>query len=116
MIRTKVMKNLKLNSIATSGRVRRLLRLSPWLQTFKACDVAPAYVCYHETVGITVLCKPLHAQKHGRIEFLQPNPAVAANALLQIGATVISALLSLVEHMSQTDTCCFPKCYHLVYC
>jgi hypothetical protein len=42
---------------------------------------------------------------------------VAADALLEIGTTVISAVLSLDEHLSQTNTSCVPKfCYQSVYC
>jgi hypothetical protein len=39
------------------------------------------------------------------IEFSQPYPVVAAaDALLEIGTAVISAVLSLDEHLSQTNT------------
>jgi hypothetical protein len=47
----------------------------------------------------------LHAQNdktNGSIEFEQPYPVVAADALLQIGTAVISAVLSLNDHLSQT--------------
>jgi hypothetical protein len=64
--------------------------------------------------------KHLHAQNDetdGNIEFLQPYPAVAADALLEVGAAVISAVLSLDEHLSQTNTSFVPKfCYQPVYC
>jgi hypothetical protein len=44
-------------------------------------------------------------------------PAVAADALLEIGTAVISAVLSLDEHLSKIYTFCFPEvCYHLVHC
>jgi hypothetical protein len=56
-------------------------------------------------------------ETNGSIEFLQPYPVVAADALLEIGTAVISAVLSLDEHLSQTDTSCVPKlCYQSVYC
>jgi hypothetical protein len=42
-------------------------------------------------------------------EFLQPNPDVAADALIEIITAVISAVLSLDEHMPQTNTSCVPK-------
>jgi hypothetical protein len=48
----------------------------------------------------------LHAQNdetNGNIEFLKPYPVVAADALLQIGTAVISAVLSLDEHLSQAN-------------
>jgi hypothetical protein len=35
---------------------------------------------------------------------LQPYPVVAADALLEIGTDVISAVLSLDEHLSQINT------------
>jgi hypothetical protein len=39
----------------------------------------------------------------------------AVDALLENGTAVISAVLSLDEHLSQTNTCCAPKfCYHSV--
>jgi hypothetical protein len=46
--------------------------------------------------------EPLHAQNdetNGNVEFLQPYPVFAADVLLEIGMTVISAILSLVEHL-----------------
>jgi hypothetical protein len=62
----------------------------------------------------------LHAQNdetNHNIEFLQPCPGVAADALLEIGSAVISAVVSLDEHLSQTDTSCVPKCcYQSMYC
>jgi hypothetical protein len=51
--------------------------------------------------------KLLYAQNdetNGNIEFLQPYPVVAADALLEIGTVVISAVSSLDEHLSQTNT------------
>jgi hypothetical protein len=63
--------------------------------------------------------EPLHAQNdetNGSIEFLQSYPVVAADALLEIGTAVISAVLSLDEHLSQTNNSCAPKfCYQSVY-
>jgi hypothetical protein len=51
------------------------------------------------------------------IKFLKPYPVVAADALLEIDTAVISAVLSLDEHLSQTNTSCVPKlCYQSVYC
>jgi hypothetical protein len=41
---------------------------------------------------------------NGSIEFLQPYAVVAADAMLEIGATVISVVLSLDEHLSETNT------------
>jgi hypothetical protein len=53
----------------------------------------------------------------GSIEFLQPYPVVVADALREIGTAVISAVLSLDEHLSQTNTSCVPKfCYQSVHC
>jgi hypothetical protein len=39
---------------------------------------------------------------------LQPYPVVAADALLEIGTAVISAVFSLDEHLSQTNNSCVP--------
>jgi hypothetical protein len=39
----------------------------------------------------------------------QPYPIVAVDALLEIGMAVISAALSLDEHLSQTNTSCVLK-------
>jgi hypothetical protein len=48
---------------------------------------------------------------------LQPYPIVVADALLEIGTAVISAVLSLDEHLSQTNTSWVTKfCYQLVNC
>jgi hypothetical protein len=44
------------------------------------------------------------------------NPVVAADALLEIGTAVISAVLPLDEHLSETNTSCAPKFrYQSVY-
>jgi hypothetical protein len=63
--------------------------------------------------------EPLHAKNdetNVSIEFLQPYSVVAADALLDIGTAVISAVLSLDEHSSQRNTSCVPKfCYLPVY-
>jgi hypothetical protein len=40
---------------------------------------------------------------------LQPYPVVAADTLLEIGTVVISAVLSLDEHLSQTNNSCVPN-------
>jgi hypothetical protein len=48
---------------------------------------------------------PFHAQNdeiNSNIESLQPYPVVAVDILLGIGTAVISAILSLDEHLSQT--------------
>jgi len=47
--------------------------------------------------------------KATNIEFLHPNPVVAADALLEIGTTVISALLLLDEHSSHTKNFLRPE-------
>jgi hypothetical protein len=53
----------------------------------------------------------------GNFEFLQLHPAVAADALPQIGTAVVSAVMSLYEHLSQAYTFCVPKfCYQSVHC
>jgi hypothetical protein len=53
----------------------------------------------------------------GNIEFLQLYPVIAVDALLEIGTAIISAVLSLDEHLSQTNTFYVLKfCYQLVYC
>jgi hypothetical protein len=55
---------------------------------------------FHSKRNPTTTHKALHAQNHeinGNIEFLQPYPTVEADALLQIGTAVISAVLSLDE-------------------
>jgi hypothetical protein len=51
----------------------------------------------------------LYAQNdetNGNIEFLQPYPVVAADALLETGTALNSAVLSLDKHLSQTNTSC----------
>jgi hypothetical protein len=49
-------------------------------------------------------------------KFLQLYPIVAADALLEIGTAVISAVLSLDDHLSQTNTSSVPKfCYQSAY-
>jgi hypothetical protein len=51
------------------------------------------------------------------IEFLQPYPVVAVDALLEISTALNSAVLSFDGHLSQTNTSCVPKfCYQSVYC
>jgi hypothetical protein len=45
------------------------------------------------------------------IEFSQPYPVFAADALLEIGTAAFSTVLSLDEHVSQTDTLFLPKFY-----
>jgi hypothetical protein len=56
--------------------------------------------------------KPLHAQNdetNGNFEFFHPYPVVATEALLDICTSVISAVLSLDEHLSETKTSCVTK-------
>jgi hypothetical protein len=54
-----------------------------------------------------------HDKTNGNTEFLQTYPAVAVDALLEIRTAVISAVLSLDEPLSLTNTSCVPKCcYH----
>jgi hypothetical protein len=55
--------------------------------------------------------EPLH-ETNGNIKFLQPHRVVTADALLQIGTTVILAAKSLDEHMPQTNTSCLPKLFY----
>jgi hypothetical protein len=69
--------------------------------------------CSIEDAAPTTTHEHLHAQNdetNGNIEFLQPYPVVAADALFEIGTAVISAVLSLDKHLSQTNTSCAPKC------
>jgi hypothetical protein len=55
-------------------------------------------------------------ETNGNIEFLQPYPVVAADALVEIGTAVISAVLSLDERLLETNSSCVPKfCYQSVY-
>jgi hypothetical protein len=64
---------------------------------------------------LTTTHEHLHSQNNetnGNIEFLQLYPVVAADALLEISILVISDVLLLDEHLSQTNTSCIPKfCY-----
>jgi hypothetical protein len=54
---------------------------------------------------------------NGNIKFMQLYPAVAGDTLLEIGTAVISAVLSLNEHLSHTNTTCVLKLfYQLLYC
>jgi hypothetical protein len=72
-------------------------------------------VCLILSATATITRPLLHAQNdetNDSIKFLLPHPIVAADALLAIGTAVISAVLSLDEHLSQTDTSCVDKfCY-----
>jgi hypothetical protein len=57
---------------------------------------------------------PLHTQNNETncsIKLLQPYLNVAANALLKIDTAVISAVLSLDEHLLQKNAYCAPKCF-----
>jgi hypothetical protein len=47
---------------------------------------------------------------------LQPYPVVATDAPIEIGATVISAVLPLDKHLSQTNTSCVPKSFYTSQC
>jgi hypothetical protein len=58
---------------------------------------------FHLNATLTTTHGPFSAQNdetNVSIEFLQPYPVVAADALLEIGTTVISAVLSLDKHLS----------------
>jgi hypothetical protein len=76
--------------------------------------------CSAKNVVVNAKYEPLHAQNdeiNGNIKFLQTYPVIAADALLEITTAVISAVLSLDEHLSRTNTSCVPKlCYQPVYC
>jgi hypothetical protein len=68
-----------------------------------------------QSVSFKTQPKLLHMnyETNRNIELLQLYPVAAANALLEIGTAVIS----LDEHLSQTDTSCVPKfCFQSVYC
>jgi hypothetical protein len=68
--------------------------------------------CSIQNAKINTTHEPLHAlngETNGNIEFLQPYPLVATDALFEIGTAVISDVLSLDEHLSQTNTSCVPK-------
>jgi hypothetical protein len=77
-------------------------------------------VSFIQNRTLTTTHEPLREQNdenNGNIESLQAYHVVAADALLEIGTAVISAFLSLDEHLSQTNTSCVPKfCYQSVYC
>jgi hypothetical protein len=80
--------------------------------------------CYTEcsilNAALTTTHEPLHTQNDetsGYIDLLQLYPVVAADALLEIGTAVISAIFSLDEHLLQTNTSCVPKyCYQSLFC
>jgi hypothetical protein len=69
-------------------------------------------VCFFNHSSGTTLCRenincpkhePLHAQNdeiNGNIEFSQWYPVIAADALLEVDGAVISAVLSLGDHLS----------------
>lgn len=60
--------------------------------------------------------EPLHAQNgetNGSIELLQLCPVVAPDVLLEMMA-IISAILSLSEHLVQTNTFCISRFYQLM--
>jgi hypothetical protein len=71
-------------------------------------------------LGANVSTQSLHApidESNGNVEFLQPHYVIAADALLETGTDIISAVLPRDEHLSQTNTSCAPKCcYQSVYC
>jgi hypothetical protein len=70
-------------------------------------------------VNYTTTRVPSHTQNHetnGSIEFLQPYPIVAADALLVNGMAVISVDLSINKHFSEIFFCILKLCYQLVYC
>jgi hypothetical protein len=61
----------------------------------------------------------LHVQNKetdGNIEFLQPYPAATADALLGIGTAVISADLSLSEHLLHASTSYIPMLLAYQFC
>jgi hypothetical protein len=68
------------------------------------------HLCATENTVFCLKCnptthKPFHTQNNtanSNIEFLQLYPAVAADALLAVGMALISAALSLNEHLSWT--------------
>jgi hypothetical protein len=78
------------------------------------------YRVFYLKRNLNYFTEPLHARNdetNGNIEFLQPYPVVAADALLEISTAVISSGLSLDEHLSKKNTSCVPKfCYQSVYC
>jgi hypothetical protein len=56
-------------------------------------------------------------ETNGSIEFLHPYPVIVADALLEIGTAVVSAVSSLDEHLSETNISCVPKFWNQsVYC
>jgi hypothetical protein len=64
---------------------------------------------FHFKCNLTTTHETLHAlndETNGNIEFLQPYPVVAADALLEIGTAAITAVLSLHEHLSKANTSC----------
>lgn len=67
------------------------------------------YALFYDAIGETICMSPFTHKINDSIEFFQTFPVVAADALLEIGTAVISVVLSLDEHMSQTDTTCVPK-------
>jgi hypothetical protein len=89
------------------------------LRLYERLDVS-SYGCSIQNPTLITTHEPRHSRNdetNGNIEFLQPYPVVAADALLEIGTAVISAGLSLDEHLSQTNTSYVPKfCYQSVYC
>jgi hypothetical protein len=61
---------------------------------------------FHLKPTLNTTQEPLHIQNNetnGDIEFLQPHPIVAADALLEISTATAVAALSLAEHLLQTD-------------
>jgi hypothetical protein len=83
--------------------------------TWSHYHIVWCYRVFHLNLTQTTTQEPLHAQNdeiNGNIEFLQPYSVFAVDALLEIGTALISAVLSLDEHLSQTNTSCVPKfCY-----
>jgi hypothetical protein len=69
---------------------------------------------------LTTTREPLQAQNdeaNGNIQYLHLYTMFAADTLLEIGTAMISAVLSLDEHLSQINTSCVPKVYYQsVYC
>jgi hypothetical protein len=68
--------------------------------------------CSIQNATLTITHEPLHIQNDEtdvNIEFLQPYPVVAADALLEIGTATISAVLSLDERLSQNKHFVHPE-------
>jgi hypothetical protein len=86
-----------------------------WTEPMFPCNTK----CSTRNATIATTHEPLHAQNEetNDIDFLQPYTVAAGDAPLEISTTVITAVLSLDEHLSQSNISCVPKCcYQSVYC